>query len=82
MLSEAVLGFAVPEARLWSNGPGLIAVERLLGSAVSTFAIGGIIPMTYWAVRRFRRESANAVTAVWMILIGVFIYFQYYGLAK
>jgi hypothetical protein len=59
----------------------LIAGATFFGAAVGPFIVGGAIPFLYWAIRRFRRESAGSVMIVWALLIGLFVYFQYYGYA-
>jgi hypothetical protein len=58
---------------------GLLYLARLLGAAAGVFAVSGVFPITYWAIRRFREKSANGVILVWFILAAIFVYYQCYG---
>ena len=52
--------------------PAVIFGETL-GGTLSLFLLPGLLPLIYWAVRRFRAESAHGVFATWGLLGAIFL---------
>jgi len=55
-------------------------IPAFLFLSIARLIFAGIIPIIYWAVRRFAREALNGVTTTWEILIGVIVWLQYWAL--
>jgi hypothetical protein len=80
VLSQLALRFIIPDGLflLPSNPTAFVAV--LLAGGLLEFIFGGILPVIYWAIRRFRQESTVEVVITWVTMMGMFVCLQYFGI--
>jgi hypothetical protein len=80
VLSQLALRFIVPGRLLPLPTNPFLIIAAVAAEALGPFVVAGILPMIYWAIRKFRPESTVEVVVAWVALMGVFVYLEHYGL--
>ena len=71
----SVIGAAVVGTMAGNNVLTPAQIGEIIGVASAGFAITGLIPMLFWAARRFRSEAAGFPFILWSVLLPVFFFF-------
>jgi hypothetical protein len=77
LVCEIALSLGIPGMYVTQPFSWQIRAADYVSSAIAIFVLAGVIPVIYWAARRFGRERANGVTLVWALLIAVCVLTQY-----
>lgn len=77
-LGQGIISVAFPLGRL--TGDLQCDIPAFLTLAIVRLVVAGIIPIIYWAMRRFSKGALDGVTATWAILIVVIVWLQYWAL--
>jgi len=91
MFAYAFAGEMIISAILYGNpfsiGPDPRALHYRLAAGLTGLAVcataavigGGLIPIIYWAIRRFREESLKGFAVWWFLLTTLWLWLQYMG---